>query len=50
MSSSFHGLLHNQIVTFQKFDIPISIDNSLKTHQFVCIRQALSELYILSDL
>ena len=34
---------HKQIITLQKFNIPISIDISVKTHQFVCIRQALSK-------
>ena len=28
-----------QIIALQKFNIPISIDTSIKTHQFVCIRQ-----------
>ena len=42
--------LYKQIIALQKFNIPISIDISIKTHQFVCIRQALSEFYILSDL
>jgi hypothetical protein len=35
--------LHKQIITFQKFNIPISNDISIKTHQCVCIKQALSE-------
>jgi hypothetical protein len=42
--------LRKQIIKLQKFNIPISIDISIKTHQFVCIRQALSELWISSDL
>ena len=37
--SDFHGPLHKQIITLQKFSIPISIDISLKTHMFLCIRQ-----------
>jgi hypothetical protein len=31
--------LHKQIITLQKFNISIYIDISIKTHQFVCIRQ-----------
>ena len=46
----FHAPLHREIIAFQNFNIPISIDTSIKTHQFVCIRQALSEYWILSDL
>ena len=37
---SFTVLLHKQLITLQKFNIPISIDISIKTHHFVCIRQA----------
>jgi hypothetical protein len=37
--------LHKQIITFQKFSIPISIDIYIKTYQFVCTRQALSEIF-----
>ena len=35
--------MHKQIIALQKFNIPISIDFFVKTHQFVCSRQALSE-------
>ena len=38
--SEFHTPLQKQIITLQKFHVPISIDISFKTHQFVCIRQA----------
>ena len=38
--SEFHAPLHKQLITLQKFSIPISIDISIKTHKFVCIRQA----------
>ena len=41
--SEFHAPLHKQIVTLQKFNIPISIDIAIATNQFVCIRYALSE-------
>ena len=34
-------LYTRQIITFQKFNILISIDISIKTHQFVCIWPAL---------
>ena len=37
--SEFHTPLHKKIITLKKFNIPISIDNSIKTHKFVCIRQ-----------
>ena len=37
---SFNAPLHKQIITLQKFNIHISIDISIKTHQFVCIRLA----------
>ena len=37
--SEFHTPLHKQIITLQKFNFPISIDISIKTHKFVCIRQ-----------
>ena len=30
--SEFHAPLHKQLITLQKFNIPISIDNSIKTH------------------
>ena len=36
---SFHVPLHKQIITLQKFNIPISIDISIETHKFLCIRQ-----------
>ena len=39
----FDAPLHKQIITLQKFNIHISINIFIKTHQFVCIRQALSE-------
>jgi hypothetical protein len=32
--------LHKQLITLQKFNIPISIDISIKTHPFLGIRQA----------
>jgi hypothetical protein len=32
--------MHVPLITFKKFIIPISIDISIKTHQFVCIGQA----------
>ena len=43
VDSEFHEPLRKQIITFQKFNIPIFIDISIKTHEFVCIRQALGE-------
>ena len=33
-------MLHKQLITLLKFNIPISIDISIKAHKFVCIRQA----------
>ena len=36
--SEFHAPLHKQLIALQKFNIPIFIDISIKTHQFVCIR------------
>ena len=32
--SEFHAPLHKQLITLPKFNIPISIDISIKTHQF----------------
>ena len=40
----FWLIVIKQIITVQKFNIPISIDISIKTHPCVCIRQALSEI------
>ena len=36
---SFTHRYTRQIITFQKFNILILIDISIKTHQFLCIRQ-----------
>ena len=33
----FHAPLQKQIITLQKFNIPISIDSSIKTHEFVTL-------------
>ena len=36
---SFHVPLHKQIITLQKFNIPISIDISIETNMFVYVGQ-----------
>ena len=35
--SEFQAPLHKQLITLQKFNTPICIDISIKTHQFLCV-------------